>query len=180
MAEKPVVKVQTDSESLISMVLGAMVVLVIGALLFSYVRDWRAKNKTAQNTETEQTASPLPVVVEELPKEGEVTFEQNDEGQDVPTNLPAQYTVQAGDSTWKIAQAFYGSGFNYVDVEKENGLAADQGLIVGQELVIPKVAVRTAESAGATVRVTGQATTAPAGTGSAKGDDSAAQEATQE
>lgn len=180
MAEKPVVRVQTDSESIISMVLGAMVVLVIGALLFSYVRDWRSKNKAETASETEQTASPMPVVVQELPKEGELTFEKNEQGQNIPSNLPAKYTVKRGDSTWKIAQAFYGSGFNYVDIEHANTLKADQDLVKGQELVIPKVIVRTAETAGANNQVAGQPTAAPKGTtGPAKGDDSAAQKEMQ-
>lgn len=180
MADKPIVRVQTDSESVISMVLGAMVVLVIGALLFSYIRDWRAKNNSQATTETEQTATPEPVVVQELPKDGEVTFETNDQGQSVPSNLPAKYTVKTGDSTWKIAQAFYGSGFNYVDIEKANSLAADAELNEGQELVIPKAAVRTAETAGAPSEVAAQPTSAPQGHGPAKGDDSAAEKAVQE
>lgn len=179
MAEKPVVRVQTDSESIISMVLGAMVVLVIGALLFSYVRDWRNKNKAEVSNEMEQTASPMPVVVEELPQ-GEVTLEKNEQGLDVPANLPAKYTVKSGDSTWKIAEAFYGSGFNYVDIEHANTLEADSELVEGQELIIPKVIVRTAETAGANNRVAGQPTAAPQGNGPAKGDDSAAQKAVQE
>jgi LysM repeat protein len=181
MADKPVVRVQTDSESIISMVLGAMVVLVIGALLFSYVRDWRAKNTADSNNDTELTASPVPVVVEELPKEGEVQFEKNEKGESTPVNLPAKYTVKAGDSTWKIAQAFYGSGFNYVDIENANNLKADAELNEGQELLIPKVTVRTADTAGVnTTDVKAQPTSAPEGNGPAKGDDTQAQKALQE
>jgi LysM repeat protein len=179
MADKPVVRVQTDSESIISMVLGAMVVLVIGALLFSYVRDWRSKNNADADAETQQTASPTPVVVQELPQ-GEVTLEKNDQGQDVPTNLPAKYTVKAGDSSWKIAQAFYGSGFNYVDIERANSLKADQELVEGQELIIPKVIVRTKDTAGATNDVAGQPTSAPQGSGPEKGDNSSAEKMMQE
>jgi len=56
--------------------------------------------------------------------------------------LPLRYIVQKGDSTWKIAEAFYGSPYNYIDVEKENNLVPDQQLIEGTVLMIPKAAVR--------------------------------------
>lgn len=55
--------------------------------------------------------------------------------------LPVTYVVQVGDSTWQIAEAFYGDGQKYVDIEKANGLTADALLEVGQELTIPKLEV---------------------------------------
>lgn len=179
MAKKPTVKVPVntpDSESLISMILGAMVVVVIGALVFSYVRDWRKARQTAPTptpSSSEQTVS-----VEELPTS--VVLEDRD-GQKVPANLPAKYTVKEGDSTWKIAEAFYGSGFNYVDIEAANNLERDAELTAGMELTIPKTAVRDANSAGAPSTYSaqpGQATNGPAGP--QKGDDSAAEKAQQE
>lgn len=53
--------------------------------------------------------------------------------------LPVVYVVQPGDSTWRIAEAFYGDGQHYVDIEKANNLTADSFLEVGQELTIPKL-----------------------------------------
>lgn len=182
MAEKPVVNVRTDSESIISMVLGAMVVIVIGALLFSYVRDWRSKRAEAPADQNQNMSSPAPIVVEELPQASEVQTEKNDKGEEIPTNLPAKYTVKSGDSTWKIAQAFYGSGFNYTDIEAENNLKPNQDLTVGMELTVPKVAVRTAQTAGARPTVVkeeaGKAD--PQAVGPSKGDDSKAQKAMNE
>lgn len=172
--KKPIVTIpsQSQQESVISMVLGGLVVLVIGALLFSYIRDWR---KVSQNAETEASPSPTPLMVEELPST--VETETNGEGQVVPKNLPAKYTVKEGDSTWKIAEAFYGSGFNYVDIEKENSLSPEQGLKAGMELNIPQTPVRTAQDAA---RVSGEytesaGTSDPSQAGPEKGDDSAAQ-----
>jgi len=136
--------VGTDRESLISIVLGAIVVIIIGALAFRYF--------TTRNTpevapeENGATDTQNVVEVQELPSE--VQLEETEDGQQVPANLPAAYTVQSGDSTWKIAEAFYGSGFNYVDIERENSLTTDQGLTVGQKLTIPRVPVRGADQAG--------------------------------
>ncbi|MCD8484715.1 LysM peptidoglycan-binding domain-containing protein [Candidatus Woesebacteria bacterium] len=142
---KPKVTVPTDSESVISMILGAMVVVVIGALAFSYIRNWRQNRQAAEETPTEEQQQNV-VEVTELPTE--VMTETDETGREVPTNLPARYTVREGDSTWAIAEAFYGSGFNYVDIETENSLNPDQELTPGMQLTIPKVSVRTQEEAG--------------------------------
>lgn len=176
---KPRVSVPTDSESVISMVLGGMVVLVIGALLFSYIRDWRQnRNQTTQET-AQETNESEPIIVEELPTE--VTTEPDETGREVPTNLPAKYTVKEGDSTWQIAEAFYGSGFNYLDIEEANELQPMQELVPGMELTIPKVSVRSADEAGVPrAELTERTSDIPEnndGTGHTKGDDSQAQEA---
>lgn len=135
----------TDRESLISIVLGAIVVIIIGALAFRYFTN-RDNTQEAATEETTENGNQTVVEVQELPTE--VQLEEDDQGQQVPASLPVSYTVREGDSTWKIAQAFYGSGFNYVDIERENALTADQGLTVGQKLTIPRVPVRGADQAG--------------------------------
>lgn len=142
---KPKVTVPTDSESIISMILGAMVVVVIGALLFSYFRSWK-QNQADMADKSAQESSQDVIEVTELPSE--VMTETDENGREVPTNLPAKYTVQEGDSTWKIAEAFYGSGFNYIDIEEANSLEAEQELVAGMQLTIPKVSVRSSNEAG--------------------------------
>ncbi len=142
---KPKVTVPTDSESVISMVLGAMVVVVIGALAFSYIRNWR-QQQNANTNETAEEESENVIEVTELPTE--VMTETDETGREVPTNLPARYTVKEGDSTWAIAEAFYGSGYNYTDIEQANELSPDQELTAGMQLTVPKVSVRTAQDAG--------------------------------
>jgi LysM repeat protein len=172
---KPVVTVRNtapDSETVMSMILGAMVVVVLGALVFSYIRDWRSRQQAS--TTAEATPSPTPLIVEELPSE--VVTETTDDGQEVPVNLPAQYIVKEGDSTWKIAEAFFGSGFNYVDIEDANGLQSNQDLTVGQELTIPKMAVRTKDNAGQPrAKITESKSNATPQPGPSKGDNSAAE-----
>jgi nucleoid-associated protein YgaU len=164
--------IPTDSESIVSMILGALVVIIIGALLFSYVRDW--KRQISQKNAASPAPSSSPLVITELPQEPQLG--QNAKGEIVPKNLPAQYTVKAGDSTWKIAQAFYGSGFNYVDIEQANNLTKNSDLAVGQVLTIPQVAVRgTDKTSLKTVKYTAQPAKATEPVGPAKGDDTAVQ-----
>jgi LysM repeat protein len=180
MAQAAQQPIGTDRESLISIVLGAIVVIIIGALAFRYFTN-RNNSAEVSSTDSSESGSQNVVEVQELPTE--VRLEENENGQKVPANLPASYTVQSGDSTWKIAQAFYGSGFNYVDIEQENGLAAEQGLVVGQKLTIPRVAVRSAEEAGInTNTVTSQEKELPAQqeAGPRKGDNTAAEEMMQQ
>lgn len=180
MAQAAQQPIGTDRESLISIVLGAIVVIIIGALAFRYFTN-RNNTPEVSSTDTTDTDNRNVVEVQELPTE--IEFEENEDGQQIPSNLPASYTVQAGDSTWKIAQAFYGSGFNYVDIERENGLTAEQGLVVGQKLTIPRVAVRSAEQAGVNMdTVTSEEGEMPARqeAGPTKGDNSAAEEMMQE
>ncbi|MEO8581038.1 MAG: LysM peptidoglycan-binding domain-containing protein [Patescibacteria group bacterium] len=54
-------------------------------------------------------------------------------------NLPAQYEVRLGDSSWKVALAVYGSGENYRDIESENNMKNNQDLVVGQKITLPNV-----------------------------------------
>lgn len=113
-----------SSESAISMVLGVLVVVVVGVLLFRYFRD--VTNRTKITRESEKAA------------EEQKAAEQN--GAKVP--LPAKYTVQEGDNLWKISTQFYGYGYNWTDISKENKLSNPGQLEAGMELTIPDVPVK--------------------------------------
>lgn len=80
---------------------------------------------------------------------------------------PNTHTVSAGETLWSIAEKYYDSGYNWLDIASENSLS-NPGLIeAGQELTIPDVGakpptVEVAEStetteaiSGATYTVTG-------------------------
>lgn len=121
------------NESTISLVLGVTVVLISAFLLFRYIKVWR--NRTALLPESTATTQSEPLEIASLPTSIEV---KEEDGKIVPEGLPATYVVQKGDSSWKIAQAFYGSGYNYVDIEKENNLKHNQHLEVGMKLTVPK------------------------------------------
>ncbi len=113
------------NESTISVILGVIVVLVIGALIFNYFRSVGQNEEEGQPTQTV----------------GEVKLIEEEEGL-VPEGLPMVYKVQAGDNLWKIAERYYSSGYNWVDIVKENNLVNANYLLVDQELILPKAAVR--------------------------------------
>lgn len=126
MSIKDLLKRLKLAESTISTVLGALVVIVIGLLLFNY---FRGVGKQAKPS---------------IPGE-ETQIELIEEGGEAPKPveaLPATYKVKPGDHLWKIAKSFYGSGYNWVDVAKENNLPNANLLAVAQELAIPDVPVR--------------------------------------
>ena len=100
-------------DSYVSLALGLAVVLVVGMITFNY---FKAKMQTATSTTPETQA--------EQAKEAAMT-------------LPGKYTVTSGDTLWSIAEKYYKSGYNWVDIQKANGLT-DPGLIEnGQVLTIP-------------------------------------------
>lgn len=147
--------VKFDSETIVSIILGAMVIIVLGTLVVSYVRDWRGRS---QPTAEEVMVTPEPIVITELPTSP------------IPEVLPATYTVKQGDSTWTIAEAFYGSAYNYVDIETANALEPDSELNVGQELNIPAVPVR-AEAGARSEELMMESAADPGITGPAKGSE---------
>jgi nucleoid-associated protein YgaU len=113
---KSLLKSLKISESYISMALGLLVVVVIGILLFNFFTN-RGKSNLPTSQETQQT-----------------------EGQPSTAGaLPTNYTVSAGESLWSIAEKSLGSGYNWLDIAKENNLSDPNHLEAGQVLVIPKV-----------------------------------------
>ena len=92
------------------MILGAIVIVIVGVLVVNYFKK-----------SSPQTNLPGVTSTEEAPKVGE------------------KYIVQAGDSLWTIAEKTYGSGYNWVDIAKENNLKNAGQIEKGQELTIPSV-----------------------------------------
>ena len=112
------------NESTISMILGALVIIVVGALIFNYFRGVSRPPEEG-------------VIPEEIEKLRLI----EEEGKLVPEGLPTEYRVKAGDDLWKIAEAHYGSGYNWVDIARENQLVNPDVIYVDQELIIPRSAV---------------------------------------
>ena len=122
---KKILKNLKLSESTISTALGAMVVVVVGMLIFNYF-------KQADKQEE---------ITPEAAQEEEIIFEEEN-GVVVPTNLPPTHKVVKGEDLWKIAEKYYGSGYNWVDIAAENKIANPDMVLADQELVLPKAAVR--------------------------------------
>ncbi len=110
-------RLQADLEnrqSLISLVLGVLIVVVLGVLLFNYFN-----NKQTGDLGPSQQA-------------------QNN--QDVKKeNLPGSYTVKEGDTLFTIAEDYYDDGYKFTVLAEENKLSDVNLLTVGQVLTIPKL-----------------------------------------
>jgi nucleoid-associated protein YgaU len=117
---KALLKKFRANEQTISMILGVLVVLVVGALVINYFRNTRTTKETQQPTSKETSSQEF--------AQQTIKLEE----------LPTVYTVKAGDNLWKIAKTIYGSGYNWVDIAKENHLENPNLVYVGQELKIPK------------------------------------------
>ena len=126
MNKKVVEKVKT-AESTISMVLGVVVVVVAGIILFNYFKGF-IKKQSEKETET-ITPTQEEIFNEEVEKRTSAFSGE----------LPAKYEVEKGDSLWKISIKFYGYGYNWVDISKENNLRNPGQIEAGQEFIIPNV-----------------------------------------
>lgn len=114
------------NESLISTAMGVVVILIIGVLLYNY---FAKKSSTSQD-----------VAVESITGQPEEKTDQPV----VPDGLPTTHKVVKGEHLWGIAEKYYGSGYNWVDIVKENNLKNPNRIFVDQELTIPAVEVRQA------------------------------------
>ncbi|MCJ7827740.1 LysM peptidoglycan-binding domain-containing protein [Patescibacteria group bacterium] len=121
-------KIQAN-ESLTSRALGTVVVVVIGVLLFNYFEGINPEVIAPESEEGQES------------EKTDVTFTEEN-GQITPDGLPKTYQVKENDSLWKIAQNNYGSGYNWVDIANANNLAQPNDLEKGQQLTLPKVAVK--------------------------------------
>ena len=84
---------------------------------------------------------------EEKKEEEQKSQEQNqqkekDKAKETKATLPAKYTVVRGDNLWKISMQFYGTGYNWVIVAKENKLANPNIIHAGNTFTIPKAEVK--------------------------------------
>jgi nucleoid-associated protein YgaU len=104
------------SESYTSLILGMIVVGIIGFIIFSFI------NRNSSDTSS----------VSDEASEDQISKEE-------VTTPPATYTIVAGDDLWSISEQFYKSGYNWVDIAKENKLENPDVLHVGNKLSIPDV-----------------------------------------
>lgn len=114
---KNILKFFKLNENTISTVMGGIVVVVIAGLIFNYFRTTNLKLWRGTLLSDKEAVTTL----------------KNDD------KLIATYKVVKGDDLWHIAEKFYRSGYNYVDIMNENKITGKGVIVAGQDLRIPKV-----------------------------------------
>ncbi|MCL5675595.1 MAG: LysM peptidoglycan-binding domain-containing protein [Patescibacteria group bacterium] len=109
-----------STESIVSLVLGIVVVVTAGILLLNFVRN---RPNTAKTENAEQTLSVVPGAPV---------------GEKVTVSLPATHKVVSGENLWSIAERYYKSGYNWVTLAKANNLSNPDLLSIDRELTVPK------------------------------------------
>lgn len=118
---KNILKFFKMNENTISTLMGAVVIVVIAGLIFNYFRTANLKTWQGILLNDQETATTT-------------------KGEDVTNDkLLTTYKVVKGDDLWHISEKYYKSGYNYVDIIKENNLSAKGVITPGMELRIPKV-----------------------------------------
>lgn len=106
------------NQSYLSLILGMLIIIVAGILVFNYLKTNQALGPS------QQTESPAP-------KESQKDVE--------PDKLPGKYTVKEGDTLFKISQFYYQDGEEFIKVAQANQLANPDYIETGQVLEIPKL-----------------------------------------
>lgn len=112
-------KVQQDfqkNQSYLNLILGSLIVIVLGILLFNYFNKPQGNVGTSDSTENQLS--------------GDISKDK----------LPGNYTVKEGDTLFIIAQKYYDNGNEYPKILEANKLSDPNLVTVGQVLVIPKLA----------------------------------------
>lgn len=116
-------KLDTDiktNQSKLSMVLGILILLVIGILIFNYFQKGKENLGPAQQTQ----------------QEGDVS----------PQNLPGKYTVKDGDTLFTIADKYYKDGYKFSEIAKANNITNADSIATGQVLEIPNLSEEAAQA----------------------------------
>lgn len=124
------------NESNVSMLLGVVVVLIVGGLLVNYFR-------SVNRGDTSSTDTDLP--------SSQVETTQTPKLED----LPSDYTIQEGDSLWKISEQVYGSGYNWNDVYEANKEALGgnpNSLAEGTKITLPKAEPKQLSATSSEIR----------------------------
>ena len=116
-------KIDQKTEDLISMVLGMVIVVVVGAVIFNYLQ--KRRGGTVNLVGLTDTKLALDSKQGEAKASGEA--------------VEGQYEVKRGESLWKIAVVKYGRGERWVEIAKANNLKNPSMVVVGQKLVLPQL-----------------------------------------
>ncbi len=112
-------KIQSDLEdrqSLVSLVLGGLIIIIVGILLYNYFNKPQGDLGPSQQIDQEATT-------------GDVAKE----------DLPGKYTVKENDTLFSIALHYYDDGYKYEAIVNANNLKDPNAIEAGQVLEIPKL-----------------------------------------
>lgn len=115
-----VTKEVQSNQSKLSLVLGALIVLVVGILIFNYFNKNKASLGPAQQTQQQEDVS--------------------------ADKLPGKYTVKEGDTLFTIAEKYYQDGNKFTEIAKVNNMGNVDMVVAGQVLEIPKLEVEVSTS----------------------------------
>lgn len=115
-----------SNQSKLSLVLGTLIILVVGILIFNYFNKSKPDLGPAQQTQEQK------------------------EIEDVqPEKLPGKYTVKEGDTLFSIAEKYYQDGYKYEEIAKANNILNPDMVEVGQVLEIPKLSASQPQATAA-------------------------------
>lgn len=132
-------KLQYDlqhNQSYLNLILGALIVVVLGVLIYNYFTKPEGNLGPSQQTTLEQS--------------GDVAKD----------NLPGKYTVKEGDTLFSIAEKYYDDGYKYPLIVSASKLENENNLTVGQVLEIPK-ASESASLAGSSPSASPEVSASP-------------------
>ena len=142
-------------ESYTSLILGIIFVVIATVILLTFVKGKNANIKTQdtkQNVVSQKSAetTPTPEVTNKV-----LRIEQKTETKQ-GIIAGSTYIVKKDDTLWKIAENKYKSGYNWVDIQKANGLTNPGVLYAGTKLILPNVqpkiaTVMTSDPKGQTI-----------------------------
>lgn len=136
--EKLETEVQSN-QSKVSLILGALIILVIGVLVFNYFNKNKASLGPAQQTQKEEDVS--------------------------PDKLPGKYTVKEGDTLFTIAEKYYADGQKFSEIAKANNLIDADQIEAGQIIELPRLPIQEAKASLATPSPSAQPQEESLGTG---------------
>lgn len=110
------------NSSYLNLILGALIVIVLGVLVFNYFNRGRLGPSQQAGPQTQ----------------GDISKDQ----------LPGKYTVKQGDTLFTIAQKYYDDGFKYPKLVESNKLANENLIEVGQVLEISKLEEKETQGIG--------------------------------
>lgn len=108
------------NQSYINLILGALIVVVLGVLVFNYFNRSKDDNLGPSSEQTTQQ------------QDEQITDVEKDK-------LPGKYTIKSGDTLFLIAQNYYGDGYKYPELVKANSISNENSIEEGQVLDIPKI-----------------------------------------